>query len=80
MEADFTRELILGAIALGSVFIVMVAVIIILVTSKSIYECNECHNRQQLPIYAHVGTVRGTPFTAYLYCPHCQKKTWQKRK
>lgn len=66
-------------IAVGAfIFIVGVANAIKIEQVAGYYECREC-NYKYIPSYNSVLFAMHTGRTRYMKCPHCGKKSWQKK-
>lgn len=47
-------------------------------TEEGYYECQKCHHKY-IPSYRQVYFAMHIGRTRYMKCPHCQKKSWQKK-
>ena len=47
-------------------------------TEEGYYECQKCHHKY-IPSYRQVYFAMHIGRTRYMKCPHCQKRSWQKR-
>ena len=47
-------------------------------TEEGYYECQKCHHKY-IPSYRQVYFAMHLGRTRYMKCPHCQKRSWQKK-
>ena len=47
-------------------------------TEEGYYECQKCHHKY-IPSYRQVYFAMHIGRTRYMKCPHCQKRSWQKK-
>ena len=47
-------------------------------TEEGYYECQKCHHKY-IPSYRQVYFAMHIGRTSYMKCPHCQKRSWQKK-
>lgn len=47
-------------------------------TETGYYECQKCHHKY-IPSYQQVYFAMHYGRTRYMKCPHCQKRSWQKK-
>lgn len=47
-------------------------------TEEGYYECQKCHHKY-IPSYRQVYFAMNIGRTRYMKCPHCQKRSWQKK-
>ena len=47
-------------------------------TEEGYYECQKCHHKY-IPSYRQVYFAMHIGRTLYMKCPHCQKRSWQKK-
>ena len=47
-------------------------------TEEGYYECQKCHHKY-IPSYQQVYFAMHYGRTRYMKCPHCQKRSWQKK-
>ena len=47
-------------------------------TEEGYYECQKCHHKY-IPSYRQVSFAMHIGRTRYMKCPHCQKRSWQKK-
>ena len=59
-------------------FIIMIPFAIRIEQTAGYYECQKCHHKY-IPSYRQVYFAMHIGRTRYMKCPHCQKRSWQKK-
>ena len=58
--------------------IIGVSIALKIETEEGYYECQKCHHKY-IPSYRQVYFAMHLGRTRYMKCPHCQKRSWQKK-
>lgn len=81
MSVYFVENSVLKVILfiLSFIFLIIgVSVALKIETEEGYYECQKCHHKY-IPSYQQVYFAMHYGRTRYMKCPHCQKRSWQKK-
>ena len=74
----FFYENVIGIGSTSIFLIIGVSVALKIETEEGYYECQKCHHKY-IPSYQQVYFAMHYGRTRYMKCPHCQKRSWQKK-
>lgn len=81
MSVYFVENSVLKVILfiLSFIFLIIgVSIALKIETEEGYYECQKCHHKY-IPSYQQVYFAMHYGRTRYMKCPHCQKRSWQKK-
>ena len=81
MSVYFVENSVLKVILfiLSFIFLIIgVSIALKIETEEGYYECQKCHHKY-IPSYRQVYFAMHLGGTRYMKCPHCQKRSWQKK-
>ncbi len=74
----FFYENVIGIGSTSIFLIIGVSIALKIETEEGYYECQKCHHKY-IPSYQQVYFAMHYGRTRYMKCPHCQKRSWQKK-